>query len=218
MANIYIIRHCETNANAEKRLQGHIDIDINELGAKQLKALSQRFKDIDLDAVFTSPLTRAKKTAEAVTNDKSIPININEGLIELHCGVYENMPYAEIGEKFPDFFDIWFNRPWDFAPENGEKMTDAYERIWQTVTDICKSHKDQNVAIVTHGGIIRCLLCKVLKNDITKLTEIPFSENTAVSLLKFNHNMNCDVVYFNDSSHLTQELKNKDAMPPEEER
>ncbi len=218
MENIYIIRHCETNANAEKRLQGHIDIDINELGSKQLKALSERFKDIDLDAVFTSPLTRAKKTAVAVAKDKNIPIYINENLIELHCGVYENKPYAEIGEKFPDFFDIWFNRPWDFAPENGEKMTDAYERIWQAVTDICKSHKNQNVAIVTHGGIIRCLLCKVLKNDITKLCEVPFSENTAISLLKFDHNMNCDVVYFNDSSHLTQELKNKDAMPPEEER
>ncbi len=218
MANIYIIRHCETKANAEKRLQGHIDIDINELGAKQLQALTERFKSIDIDVVFTSPLLRAKKTAEAVAKNKNIPINALDSLIELNCGDYEGMPYAEIGKKIPDFFDIWFNHPWDFAPENGEKMTDAYERIWQAVTDIYKSHKDQNVAIVTHGGIIRCLLCKALKNDITKLCEIPFSENTAVSLLKFSNNMKCDVVYFNDSSHLSQELKNKDAMPPEEER
>ncbi len=218
MANIYIIRHCETKANAEKKLQGHIDIDINEFGAKQLQALTERFKSIDLDAVFTSPLLRARKTAKAVAGDKNIPVNALESLIELNCGVYEGMPYAEIGEKFADFFDIWFNRPWDFAPENGEKMTDAYERIWQAVTDIVKSHKDQNVAIVSHGAIIRCLLCKALKNDITKLCELPFSENTAVSLIKFSDNMKFDVVYFNDSSHLSQELKNKNANIPGVER
>lgn len=217
MTNVYIIRHCETKANAEKKLQGHIDIDINELGAKQLQALSERFKSIDLNAVFTSPLLRAKRTAEAVAKDKNIPIKPLEGLIELNCGVYEGRTYAEIGEKFPDFFDIWFNRPWDFAPENGEKMTDAYERIWQTVTDIVKSHKGQNIAIVSHGGVVRCLLCKVLKNDITKLCELPFSENTAVSLLTFSDNMEFDVVYFNDSSHLRQELKNKNANIPGEQ-
>ena len=80
-----------------------------------------------------------------------------------------------------------------------------------------KSHKGQNIAIVSHGGVLRCLLCKVLKNDITKLCELPFSENTAVSLLTFSDNMEFDVVYFNDSSHLSQELKNKNANIPGEQ-
>lgn len=211
---IYVVRHCETDGNAKKIFQGHTDLDINTLGEKQLLALKERFNNISLDAVYTSPLIRTKKTALAVKGNKDIPIITLNGLIELNGGVYEAKTFTEIGENYPDFKEIWSSRPWDFAPEKGEKMTDAYERIWKEINGIAKSNKDKTVAVVTHGGVIRCLLCKILKNDIKKLTEIPFGDNTAVSLLEFDNNMKPHIIYFNNSSHLTEELKNEDARVP----
>lgn len=214
VTEIFIVRHCETDGNAQKIFQGHIDLDINELGTKQLDALSKSFHETHLDKIFTSPLLRAKKTALAIRGNKDIPIVINEGLIELNGGAYEAKTYSQIGKEFPDFNEIWVSRPWDFAPENGEKMTDAYERIWSTVKAIAAENKDKRIVIVSHGGVIRCLLCKILKNDITKMCEIPFGSNTAVSLLKFEDNGKYYLDFFNNDDHLGDSLKNLNAKVP----
>lgn len=214
VTRVYVIRHPETDGNAKKIFQGHIDLDVNELGKKQLAALKERFENINIDAVYTSPLLRTRRTAEAVVGCRNIPIIPHEGLIELNGGVYEAKTFFQIGEEYPDFPDIWSNHPWDFAPRNGEKMTDAYNRIWKTVKNIVCENKGKDIAVTTHGGVIRCLMCRLFKNDITKLTEIPFMYNTSVSLLEFDGKMNVNVVYFNDYSHLTDDLKNTNAEVP----
>ncbi len=214
VTRIYIVRHCETDANANKIFQGHTDLDINELGQKQLDALTERFKKTDIDIVFASPLLRTRKTAEAIVGTKNIPIIINNDLIELNGGAYEGKTYTQIGTEYPEFKEIWSLRPWDFAPDGGEKMTDGYNRIWECINKIAESNKGKTVAVATHGGVIRCLLCKVLKDNILKLCEIPFGDNTAVSLLEFNENMPPKLIYFNNSAHLTEKLKNINAKVP----
>ncbi len=214
MTKMYIVRHCETDGNARRIFQGHTNLDINELGGKQLEALGEKFENVHLDAIFSSPLIRTKRTANAISKNGNVPIFYRNDLIELNGGVYEAMTYKDIGERYPEFNDMWSKHPWDFAPENGEKMTDAYERIWSAIKSIAEDNKDKTVAAVTHGGVIRCLLCKLLKNDIKKLTEIPFGDNTAVSLLEFDNNIEPHLIYFNDSSHLTEDLKNANAVVP----
>ena len=88
-------------------------------------------------------------------------------------------------------------------------MKDAYERIWNTVKEIVKENKDKVVALTTHGGVSRCLLCRLLKGDIKHLKEINWCENTAVSLIEFDDNLNANVVFWNDYSHLPEEFVNR---------
>ncbi len=214
VTRIYAVRHCETDGNARKIFQGHIDLDINELGVKQLAALGERFKTVKLDKIYTSPLIRAQKTAQAVKGKGAAPIIADEGLIELSGGVYEGMEFSQIGAKYPDFPDIWANHPWDFAPEKGERMTDAYDRIWNIFLRIVKENTGKNIAVITHGGVIRCLLCRLLRNDIKKMNDIPFGCNTAVNLFEIDDNMNVNVIYFNNSAHLVGDLKNINAEVP----
>lgn len=83
-------------------------------------------------------------------------------------------------------------------------MRDAYERIWNTVKRIVADNSGKTIACSTHGGVIRCLLCRLLTNDISKLSEIPWSENTAVSLIEFDSDLNPTVVFYNDISHLPE--------------
>ena len=214
MTRIYIVRHCEAVGNIKRIFQGHTDLDITELGAKQLEALQNRFGDIKLDRVFSSPLIRAKKTGLAIIGEKNIPLEINDGLIEINGGVIEGKEYAVVYNQFPDFKEMWTNHPENFAPENGETMLQAYERIWETILNIAKENKGKTIACATHGGVTRCLNCRLVKNDISKMNEIPFGYNTAVTLIEFDDNLNFKVIFYDDASHITDELMNKAAAIP----
>lgn len=206
MTEIYMVRHCEAMGNVMRLFQGSSDFDISETGEKQLEYLKNRFKDIKLDKVYTSPLIRACKTALAVIGDRSLEPIDEKGLIELDGGIVEGKPFKETFNSIPGLADAWDNHPEDFAPEGGEKMRDAYERIWNTVKKIAAENKGKAVACTTHGGVTRCLLCRLLKGDITKLKEMPWSENTAVTLIRFDDSLNPEVVFYNDTAHLPEEL------------
>ena len=85
-------------------------------------------------------------------------------------------------------------------------MRHAYERIWNTVKRIAAENDGKTVACATHGGVMRCLHCRLLLGDINRLSEMGWSDNTAVTLLRFDKDNKVEVVFYNDSSHLPEEL------------
>ena len=206
MTEIYIVRHCEAAGNHKRLFQGSTDCDITELGQRQLEFLKKRFETIHLDKVYTSPLVRARKTAVAVKGDKQIGIVVCEGVVELHGGVVEGRPFNEAFGSIPGLAEIWNNSPQDFEPEGGEAMRAAYERIWKSVLEIAKENKDKSVAVATHGGVIRCLNCRLTFGTIERLKDTPWCENTGVTLLTFDDDMNVKLRYMNDSSHVPEEF------------
>ena len=179
------------------------------VGAKQLEYLKERFKDIKLDAVYSSPLIRAQKTAQAVSDGKGLSITIRKNLAELHGGVVEGKPFQEAFTAIPGLADAWNNHPQDFAPEGGEAMRDAYVRIYDEVMALVRENREKTIAAATHGGVLRCLTCRILYNDITRLKDVPWHENTAVTLLKIDDNDKISVEFFNDYSHVPPEYMPK---------
>ena len=214
VTKVYIVRHCETDGNALKIFQGHTDNDINEMGAKQLVAVGEKFKSIPLDRIYTSPLIRAHKTALAISKSRNTPLFVDPGLIEINGGVYEGKTFSELKNTYPDFAEMWESKTWEFAPENGETMPEAYNRIWNTVTKIVKENEGKTIAIVSHGFVTRSLFCRILYNDIKKFRELEYGFNTSVSLLEFEDENTPKIVYLNDLSHLTDDLINKNAKVP----
>lgn len=186
--------------------QGSTDLDISETGAKQLEFLKNRFENIHIDKIYSSPLLRAQKTADAIKGNKDIPIVLLKELAELHGGVVEGRKFAEAFNSIEGLADAWDNHPQDFAPPEGEPMRHAYERIWDAIKYIIENNKGKTVACASHGGVTRCLTCRLLTNDINKLKTIPWSENTAVMLIEADDNMNINLKFFNDVSHLPKEL------------
>lgn len=209
MTKIYLVRHCEAIGNVLRIFQGSTDLDISELGAKQLEFLEKRFENIPLDRVLSSPLLRTQKTAKAIIGKKDIEFEIYNDIIELHGGVVEGRPFQEAFNEIEGLADTWNNHPEDFAPQNGEPMRHAYERIWNAVCTVARENKDKTVALSTHGGVLRCLFSRLLNGSIEKLKDTPWCENTAVSLLEFDDNFNCKVVFYNDFSHLPEEFVNR---------
>lgn len=209
MTKVYIVRHCQSLGNVKDLFQGVSDLDITERGGEQLKCLSERFSNIYLDKVYSSPLIRTQKTAKAIVGNRDIPILIKDSLIEINGGYIEGRPFDETFGADPELLDTWLNHPQDFAPKGGEPMRVSYQRIWDSVKEIAQENKGKTVACATHGGVIRCLNCKLVLNDIEKLKEIPIADNTGVTLIEFDDELNPKIVFMNDASHLPDELKIK---------
>lgn len=209
MTRIYMVRHCEAMGNVKRIFQGTTDLDISELGAKQLEFLTERFSKVHIDKVYSSPLIRAVKTAKAIVGERKIDIELCDGLIELDGGVVEGRPFAEAFNSIEGLADTWDNHPQDFAPEGGEAMSHAYERIWEAISKIARDNEGKTVAAASHGGVTRCLACRLINNDINMLKEVNWSENTAVMLIEFDDDFNAKLVYFNDHSHLPEEFVNR---------
>jgi len=205
LTEIYFIRHCEALGNKNRLFQGVSDFDISEIGEKQLEFLKKRFENVKLDKVYSSPLIRAFKTGLAVKGDKDIPIEKCQGLIELDGGIVEGKPFAETFSSMPHLADAWDNHPQDFHPQGGESMRHAYERIYETVLNLAKENRGKTIACTTHGGVTRSLMCRIMYDDINKLKDTPWTDNTAIAKILVDDNNNLTLEYFNDSKHLPEE-------------
>ncbi len=213
MTKIYLVRHCEALGNLSRVFQGTTDLDITDLGEKQLEKLSERFKEIKLDKIYSSPLIRAYKTALAIKGNRDIEIEIYKDLSEIDGGIIEGKPFADTFEKDPVLKEIWLNHPEDFAPEGGEPMRVSYQRITNAFWDIVNQNKGKTVALATHGGIIRCLLCKLIYDDISKLITVPLFDNTAVGYIEIDDSNKIELKFANDYSHLPSDMLRSSSRP-----
>ena len=204
MTRVILIRHCEAEGNIKRIFQGHIDSDISENGKRQLVALARRFRDIKLDYIYSSPLLRARKTAEAVAH--GMELRLCDGLMEIKGGVWEGKPWASFPTLYPEQARNWNLSPWEFHPAGGESMRELYERIWRTVLRIVQSHEGGQIGVVSHGCAIRNFLCRAHGRPIEDLNEICWCDNTALSMIDFDSLWRPAVVSENDASHLSAEL------------
>ena len=206
LVKLYIVRHCESLGNEMNIFQGATDLDISKFGEKQLSFLEARFKDIHIDKAYSSPLTRAYKTALAATKGKNIEIIKDDSFIEIHAGKIENENIEKVFAIDPNLADLWHNRPQDLRSDGGEAMREVYNRVWNGFEKIATSPENnrKTILIASHGAAIRCLICRLLFGDIEKLAQTPWSLNTAVSLIT-DENGIYKIQFANDASHLPKE-------------
>jgi alpha-ribazole phosphatase/probable phosphoglycerate mutase len=167
---IYLIRHGETEGADSRRYKGHIDVPLSDNGIRQVERLSaflsakvQKCKSAEgMSAVHCSSLGRAVKSAEIIAEPFGLEPVVHEGLKERNFGVWEGMSFDEISERWPGAFKSWAEDPLKFSPMEGESTLEARDRVMPVFHEIAGEHKDQNIAIVCHGGITRIILCELL--------------------------------------------------------
>lgn len=203
---MYLVRHCEARGNIDRVFQGHYDADISDKGRLQLDKLAERFRGIHLDAVYSSPLKRAIKTAEAVNRHLGLPIALDARLEEINGGHWEGVHWDELPVRFPLEYDDWLKRPWLFKPAEGEAMTAVFDRMKRVLTEIAAANKGKMVAVASHGCAIRNALCWLKGYPLERINQVDWCDNTGVSLLEFDEQLRPSILYENDSSHLGDEL------------
>lgn len=206
MTKILLVRHAEAFGNEQRVFQGHLNGDISENGRRQLERLAERFRDIPFDAIYSSPLQRAYKTAEAVNLYHQLPIATRDDLMEINAGHWEGHKFADLPTLFPEENRLWVENPGSFCVIGGESMRHVYDRMWRAVTEIVHDHPNETVSVVSHGCAIRNLLCRAKGLPLERLSEIDWCDNTAVSVIEFDEAMHSNVLVMNDASHLGEEL------------
>ncbi len=166
---IYIVRHGQTDWNAQHLTHGETDIPLNTEGIKQAKDLSNNLKNIKFDAVFSSDLIRAKKTAEIITLERKMAVSTTQLLRERRYGHLEGTPWYEMKK----FHEVWekLNKKerMSYKPYNGyETDEEALQRFIIFLREISVLYSNKTILVVSHGGIMRILLNHL--SDTTYLT------------------------------------------------
>lgn len=158
--SIILIRHGETAWNAEHRLQGHIDIALNQEGLRQAAALGRALAGEPLAAVVASDLQRAQQTALAVAGHHSVPLHTDILLRERCYGVFEGLRRAEIAERYPEHYRQWQARQPDAVMPDGARRAESFRSFHQRSLDALAAwagrHPGQTIAVVAHGGVLEC--------------------------------------------------------------
>ena len=205
MTKIYLVRHAEAMGNVEEFFQGQTDCELSEKGKKQLELLAERFRDIPIEAIYSSPLKRTIDTAEAVNKYHNFPIIRDDGLIEINGGVWEGKPWADLPKLYPVEHDLWQNKMQDFYVADGERMTEVFERMKNAVDKIAAENDGRTIAVVSHGCALRNFLCYAMGKPISALKDVGWSDNTAVSLVEYENGVP-KIIFKNSNDHLTGEL------------
>lgn len=206
MTSIYLIRHAQAEGNLAQRFQGRTDTPLTDLGQKQAVAVAGRLSALPLDAVYTSPLTRAKQTAQAIAKfHHRVPIEM-PGLIEIDGGPMEDRPFSEILAEYPKEFHQFDKEPHLFEGiEGGESIVSVYTRMVRAIGEIADRHPDETVAVVSHGCAIRCYLCFARAYPLEQLGSVEWGRNTGVTHVVYT-GKKILLLRANDVSHLPEEL------------
>ena len=154
---VLAIRHGETAWNVDSRIQGQLDVPLNEIGRWQAHRLALAVSDEGIDAVYASDLLRAMQTAQAVAAGTGREIVTDAGLRERGFGVFEGLTYAEIQQRYPEMSERWRRRDPTFGAPGGETLRDFFDRSVATVTRLALAHPGQTIAVVSHGGVMDAL-------------------------------------------------------------
>ena len=154
---VLAIRHGETAWNVDGRIQGQLDVPLNDMGRWQVHRLALAVSDENIDAIYSSDLLRAFETAQAVARGSDQPITTDPGLRERGFGIFEGLSYDEINLRWPEQAERWRKRDPDFAPEGGESLRQFSKRGVGTVARLAALHPGETIAIVSHGGVMDCL-------------------------------------------------------------
>ena len=203
MTTLYLIRHGEAEGNVFRRLQGQYDSLITPNGRKQIAALEERFRDIHIDAVYSSDLTRTCITAGAIYKPKGLPLQTDPRLREIGVGIWENHPFGWLDHTDRERNYAFSHSPQTWSVEGSETFDVYVGRFLTALREIAEKHDGQTVALFSHGMVLRGSLQTLFFPG--QDGAIAHCENTAVTCLRYE-NGEFTLEYLNDASHITEEI------------
>jgi alpha-ribazole phosphatase/probable phosphoglycerate mutase len=166
---IYLLRHGEVQGAERRRFIGHLDVPLSVLGERQCAAQAARLRAVELAAVFSSDLTRARHSAQILAAPHGLTPTALPALREMAMGRWDGLTAAEIRAREPEAFADWMARVGEFPFPEGESVPDLAARAVPVFEAIAREHAGRAVAIVAHGGTNRALLCHVFGLPLGRL-------------------------------------------------
>ena len=204
MRRLLLARHGQSVSNAVRRFQGVQDVPLSELGRRQAEALAAALKRRRIAAIYSSPLQRARLTAEIAAAAIGAPVQCVEDLRELSLGEWEGCTVEEVRARPGDPYACWVRDPVAGMPPGGEPLAGVQARVLRAVAEIERAHPNgDDVLVVCHGGVISAYLAHCLALPLSSLWRLTLS-NCSLSEVAPPR-----VLTMNDTAHL-----NGVAVPP----
>jgi broad specificity phosphatase PhoE len=165
MLEIILARHGETDWNVAEVFRGRIDVELNETGVKQAELLGEYLSDDKIDAVYSSPLKRALKTAEVIAGRHTLKVNIVHGLIDFDYGEWQGLSHQEVRKRYKALYADWVSRPEQVRMPDGESLEDVRKRAMAVVDNVVESCDEGRVVLVSHRVVNKVLICALLGLD-----------------------------------------------------
>jgi len=155
---IIAVRHGETAWNVDSRIQGQLDVGLNDNGRWQARRVGEALAAEPISAVYSSDLGRAHQTAQTIAEAAGIDVVPTEGLRERGFGLFEGKTFDEIHQTWPEHAQNWRRRiPEWKPPEGGESLLELRERVTRTLTELAARHPGEQIVVVAHGGVLDAL-------------------------------------------------------------
>ena len=200
MTTLFLVRHGRTGWNKEQVFRGHKDVPLDEVGREEALLVGERLKGEGIKAVFSSPLSRAKETAEAIAQFHTVEVQVVEGLIDLNFGEWEGLSLKEVKKRYPDLYEQWQKTPHKVIFPGGEGLAAVRSRAMGAVKDIINRHPQEAVALVSHRVVLKVLICALLGLGNSHFWNIA-QDTTAINCF---HNRDGTWIcnFLNDTCHL----------------
>jgi probable phosphoglycerate mutase len=200
MTQLTLIRHGETEWNAKHRIQGQLDVPLNEVGRAQAEAIGLRFRDETVDVLVSSDLSRAMQTVQPIANACGLQVLSDARLRERNLGVLEGLYYDEAKDKMPQLLDVFQSRQIDTPLDGGESLREFAQRVTDFLTEAAETYAGKHIVAVTHGGVVDIACRHANGSPLDTPRDFPI-HNTSVSTIRVD-STGFNLILEADHSHL----------------
>lgn len=182
MRKIYLVRHGQTDANVEKKYCGQTDVDLNHKGLMDAASIAKVLKNTSIDSIVSSDLKRTIKTAELINEYHQLEIERISEFREINFGKFENLTFEEIGDRYPEEKEKMIKEKTNYNFLEGESLKTLHKRVVGAFNKLLEEKENEDLLIVSHGGVIRMILTEILSGDINNYWSIEV-DNTRISTI-----------------------------------
>ena len=200
MINIILARHGETDWNTEEVFRGRADVALNETGLKQASRLAEYLSGEKIDIVYSSPLQRAVKTAEAVALRHKLPVTTVENLNDMNFGEWQGLSRRDVNLKYPELYRDWLDTPEQVKVPGGESLEEVRSRAMPFLEDAVMRCGEGTIVLVSHRVVHKVLICALL--GLNNASFWSFRLDTAASTRFVFDGDRVVLVRHNDTSYL----------------
>ncbi|OGP57802.1 MAG: hypothetical protein A2162_07455 [Deltaproteobacteria bacterium RBG_13_52_11b] len=184
MTSIYLVRHGQTAWNKEEIFRGRSDVPLDETGRKQAERAGEYLKGIDVHAIYSSPLARARETALRIASSFSLEVQPLPGIIDMSFGEWEGRSLAEVRRTEGDLYRQWRERPHRVKFPGGESLEEVRDRAMAALEELIRRHSEKNLILVSHRVVNKVIVCGILGIDNSHFWQIG-QDATAINLIQF---------------------------------
>jgi probable phosphoglycerate mutase len=201
---VIAIRHGETAWNVDTRIQGQLDIPLNDNGLRQARRLAAALASEDIAAIYSSDLGRAHQTAAAIGAAVGVAVVSHLGLRERSFGMFQGKTFVEIDTTWPDHAQAWRKRLPEWAPDGGESLLQLRDRVGGVASELARAHVGQQIVLVAHGGVLDMLYRAATGQDLHAPRTWQLG-NAAINRLLWTPDAGFTLVGWADDQHLSDD-------------